>query len=242
MPLSRLYGYCSRVNPGPSLARNQYALGFGGNRGDVALNFSKALHWLEGNASCRIVASSNNYETIAVGRATGRFLNAAVVVETDLQPLALLHNCQQAERNAGRSKTARWDDRPLDIDMLLAGPGEIDDDAGPLRVPHPLMHVRRFVLDPLAEICPDLMHPVLRMSIQSMAEHWRQRPLCVSCPAEESRAILAEFKPSAVFVEDDADIHLMFAPADATAWPPGHRPERLAVAARSRDRRCAPTE
>ena len=90
-------------------------------------------------------------------------MNAAACVETLLPPLFVLHFTQEIEREMGRTNKSVgrvYSDRVIDIDLLLYGDQVLDTPE--LKLPHPLMHERRFVLEPLVEIAPDLVHPVLK--------------------------------------------------------------------------------
>lgn len=99
------------------------------------------------------------------------FLNAVVCCETSLTPLQVLDRTQQIEKQLGRtrkSENRQYTDRPIDIDLLL-----YDDlilQTPRLTLPHPLMHQRRFVLEPLAQIAPGLMHPVLGQTISELLQ------------------------------------------------------------------------
>ncbi len=99
------------------------------------------------------------------------YLNAAVLIETRLSPRALLDALLEIELAAGRDRSntrarGRWGPRTLDLDLLLFGDAVIHEPG--LTVPHPHMHERRFVLGPLAQIAPNLWHPVLRRSIADL--------------------------------------------------------------------------
>jgi 2-amino-4-hydroxy-6-hydroxymethyldihydropteridine diphosphokinase len=106
-----------------------------------------------------VLRSSSVYETEPVGEILDQppFLNAALRVETDLEPRALLAACKAAEREVGRTPTVRHGPREVDVDLLLLGEEPVRD-AG-LRVPHPEMTSRRFVLVPLLELDPELVVP-----------------------------------------------------------------------------------
>ena len=107
-----------------------------------------------------MVAVSSLYETAPIGGPDqGDFLNAVIVVESDLTARELLDIGKAAEASAGRLRRERWGPRTLDVDVLLHG-DEVVDEPG-LRVPHPRMTDRRFVLEPLAEAWPDAVVPRL---------------------------------------------------------------------------------
>ena len=97
------------------------------------------------------------------------FLNAVLELETELSPIAVLELTQEIERQLGRltkSSAAGYQDRPIDLDLLL-----YDDlvlETPRLTLPHPLMHLRNFVLEPLQQLAPTLCHPVLGLSIAEL--------------------------------------------------------------------------
>jgi 2-amino-4-hydroxy-6-hydroxymethyldihydropteridine diphosphokinase len=132
------------------------ARGLGSNVGDRAAPLARAVDSLRDRV--RVLAVSASHETEPVGGPPqGRYLNAAVVVDTDLAPDALLALARGLEDDAGRDRGERWGPRTLDVDVLLVGDREIRD--ADLVVPHPRMKERRFVLAPLAEIAPDWVVP-----------------------------------------------------------------------------------
>jgi len=128
------------------------ALGLGSNLGDRASYLQSAVDAL------RPVAVSHFIETEPQGGPQqGRYLNAAVVIETDLDPRGLLARVHELEREAGRERAERFGPRTLDVDVLLFGDVEMDEAS--LTIPHPRMTQRAFVLGPLAEIAPDWVVP-----------------------------------------------------------------------------------
>ncbi len=132
----------------------------GSNLGDRRGHIDAALRDLGSTPGCRLIAASPIIETDPVGPVPqGRFLNAAVGLETSLGALELLRVLQGIERSRGRDRgrEERWGPRTLDLDLLLYGEAVINE-AG-LTVPHPRMHERRFVLEPLARISPDHIIP-----------------------------------------------------------------------------------
>jgi 2-amino-4-hydroxy-6-hydroxymethyldihydropteridine diphosphokinase len=132
------------------------AVGLGSNLGDRPANLRRALEGIR--ALGDVVAVSSVYETAPVGGPEqGRYLNAVAVVETDLDPGALLEGCLALERALGRRRRERWGPRSIDLDVLLYGDTAVDRPG--LTVPHPRMKERRFVLEPLAEAWPDARLP-----------------------------------------------------------------------------------
>jgi 2-amino-4-hydroxy-6-hydroxymethyldihydropteridine diphosphokinase len=123
---------------------------------------------LDGLGDTRVVAASSVYETAAVGGpAQGDYLNQVVALDTSLAPHRLLNALQEIEKSLGRRRTVRWGPRTLDLDLLLYGESEIDDEE--LIVPHPRMEERRFVLEPLAELAPELRLPSGRSAREALA-------------------------------------------------------------------------
>ena len=136
-------------------------LGLGSNLGDKRKNIEKALALLSERVG-EILALSDFYETEPWGYYSSEiFINAAVKLETMLLPVELLSVTQEIERETGRDKKTScsvYHDRIIDIDILL-----YDDlilQTPDLTIPHLLMHQRMFVLQPLCEIAPDMLHPV----------------------------------------------------------------------------------
>jgi 2-amino-4-hydroxy-6-hydroxymethyldihydropteridine diphosphokinase len=128
-------------------------LGLGSNLGDRLDNLRRALRLLE-DRGVRVLRSSRVYETDPVGGPPQPdYLNAVVEVETGGTARELLTNCLEAERALGRVRKERWGPRLIDIDVLTFGAQEIEEPD--LRVPHPRMHERGFVLIPLLELDAD---------------------------------------------------------------------------------------
>jgi 2-amino-4-hydroxy-6-hydroxymethyldihydropteridine diphosphokinase len=134
-------------------------VGLGSNLGDRERMLWGAVHMLAFNPEVDVVAVSSIRETDPVGLVDQpRFLNAAAAVETELDPGALLELLLSVERELGRTREgARFGPRTIDLDLLLYG-DEIVDEPG-LTVPHPRLHERRFVLEPLEELDADLVVP-----------------------------------------------------------------------------------
>ena len=141
-------------------------LSIGSNLGGRERNLRDALGLLAG-PSLRILRVSSFYETEPRDVADQPwFLNAVVEAETDLFPKQLLARLQKIERQLGRKRIRPKGPRTIDIDILLYGEAVIATDD--LTVPHPRMEERRFVLEPLAELGPDLRHPVTRRTVREM--------------------------------------------------------------------------
>ena len=137
--------------------------------GDREATLRLAVEDLKGRADLSVEKVSSFIETEPVGGPPqNAFLNAAAELRTDLEPHGLLTALQQTEDNFGRARMVRWGPRSLDLDLLLYGDQVVQTPQ--LTVPHPLMHERRFVLEPLCEIAPDAVHPVLRKTIRQLLD------------------------------------------------------------------------
>jgi 2-amino-4-hydroxy-6-hydroxymethyldihydropteridine diphosphokinase len=141
-------------------------LGLGSNRGDKVANLREALRLLADARGSRVklLAVSSLYRTKPVGDIDQDwFLNAAAHVTTQLTPRELLKRLLAIERKLGRVRTVRNGPRIIDLDILLWDNLIVNEDG--LVIPHPRMHERLFVLDPLAEIAPDVRHPILAKTV-----------------------------------------------------------------------------
>jgi 2-amino-4-hydroxy-6-hydroxymethyldihydropteridine diphosphokinase len=128
-------------------------VGLGANLGDREATIRAAVAELPG-----VVAVSTLRETEPWGVTDQpSFLNGVAALETELAPLELLDRLLEVERELGRERRERWGPRPIDLDLLLYGDAELDEPG--LTVPHPRLHERRFVLEPLAELSPGLLVP-----------------------------------------------------------------------------------
>ena len=142
----------------------------GGNVGDRLDYLRRGVEWLRKDAG-NVTAMSAVYESEPWGFDDPcRFLNQAVMIETELDPYTLLKTIQQIEQTLGRLRShAGYQPRTIDIDILLYGNRIINTPE--LVIPHPRMTERMFVLQPMAELAPNLEHPVLHQTMRYLKEH-----------------------------------------------------------------------
>jgi 2-amino-4-hydroxy-6-hydroxymethyldihydropteridine diphosphokinase len=152
-----------------SVPVNAY-VALGSNVGDRETALRSALSRISKAPHIELIRTSGFLENPAVGGPSDSppFLNAVAEIRTSLGSRALLHELLGIERSMGRMRRQKWEPRNIDIDILLYGDQIISSDE--LIIPHPLMHQRRFVLQPLAQIAPQIVHPTLHMTIAGLLE------------------------------------------------------------------------
>jgi 2-amino-4-hydroxy-6-hydroxymethyldihydropteridine diphosphokinase len=160
-----------RVSGAPTLAY----VALGSNLGDREAHLVAAWRALAERSGTRVIAASRIYQTDPVGPGPqGPYLNAVVSLETHLAAPALLADLLSIERLAGRRReeeAERWGPRRLDLDLLIYGDRRISEPG--LEVPHPRLHERAFVLEPLCELAGELLHPSLGGPLSSWLEKCR---------------------------------------------------------------------
>jgi 2-amino-4-hydroxy-6-hydroxymethyldihydropteridine diphosphokinase len=156
------------ANPAsPILMRKIVYLSLGSNLGDRKANLEHAISKLSHLGD--VVAASSFYETEPVEvTAQPWFLNCAVKLDTEKMPKQLLKGILDLERKMGRRRTQSKGPRNIDIDILLFGNSTIETKG--LTIPHPALHERRFVLEPLVEIASEVRHPVFKKTIREMRD------------------------------------------------------------------------
>ena len=141
-------------------------LSLGSNLGDRAGNLRKAVHRLSELGAVTAVSSLYETEPVEVERMQPWFLNCVVAIETGLMPKQFLSRTLAIEQELGRRRSDSKGPRTLDIDIVLFGNAIVDSPG--LTIPHPAMHRRRFVLEPLVEIAPDVRHPILKRTAREL--------------------------------------------------------------------------
>jgi 2-amino-4-hydroxy-6-hydroxymethyldihydropteridine diphosphokinase len=149
--------------------QTEVVLGIGGNKGDRADFLQKAMDALSQQVT--LVGCSQIYETEVWGgvATSGNFLNQVVLIHTQMDPMVLLEVIQGIEEQLGRTREQHWGDRTIDIDILYFGDQVWDSPS--LTIPHLYLAQRGFVLQPLAEILPKKIHPILKKTtLELLAE------------------------------------------------------------------------
>jgi 2-amino-4-hydroxy-6-hydroxymethyldihydropteridine diphosphokinase len=152
-------------------------VGVGSNLGDSKNNCRQAIELLNDDYT-QVTARSSLYRTEPVGYTDQpRFINAVVKLRTRLSPVRLLARLEAIEHRLGKDIKQRWGPRTIDLDLLLYDNLVMNE--GGLQLPHPRMHSRSFVMIPLVELAPRLMHPLLDRSMQELLERIEQPTECI---------------------------------------------------------------
>lgn len=142
-------------------------IGLGSNVGEREENLVRAISLLDSSPGIRVLRRASLYETEPVGvEAQPWFFNTVVEVEAELAPGELLRRMKEIEKALGREDRGRWGPREIDLDLLLYGDLVMEEDG--LVLPHPELHRRRFVLEPLCELAPELIHPRLGQPLREL--------------------------------------------------------------------------
>jgi 2-amino-4-hydroxy-6-hydroxymethyldihydropteridine diphosphokinase len=146
---------------------HQVYIGIGSNLGNKKENYLEALARIAKLPKTRIIKESSLYESQPLGDSKEWYVNGVIEIETELKPEMLLKKFKNIERAMGRKKVRkRWGARIIDLDILLCDSVVINKKN--LKIPHPEMHQRKFVLIPLSELAPQVIHPVLGSSISEL--------------------------------------------------------------------------
>jgi 2-amino-4-hydroxy-6-hydroxymethyldihydropteridine diphosphokinase len=143
-------------------------IGIGSNLGDRRANSAEAIDRITKIPDTRVVRASSLYESEPLGNAKTWFVNSVIEIETEMGAEPMLKRLKAIEDAMGRKrvKGKRWGSRIIDLDILLSENEVVEKRT--LRVPHPEMHKRRFVLMPLAELAPHVVHPGLGQSVSAL--------------------------------------------------------------------------
>jgi len=142
-------------------------IGIGSNLGDTVLNCKHSIARIDGTSGCEVTARSDLFKTEPEGVAGQQwYANCVIEVKTERTPHNLLDSLMAIEHEMGRIRKKKWESRIIDLDLLIFG--ELVLDSPDLVVPHPLLHTRRFVLEPLVQVAPELVHPILNITIQRL--------------------------------------------------------------------------
>ena len=168
-------GFCGDLLEGgtDTPAREEVFVALGSNLGEREVHLAGAVSALRRLRGAHLLEVSPVYETDPVGPPEqGPYLNAVARLRVSLAPRVLLHRLLEIEAAAGRVRSERNAPRTLDLDLLFYGERELDEPG--LRVPHPRLHERAFVLEPLRDIAPDWVHPTLHRRVEDLAERVRE--------------------------------------------------------------------
>jgi len=145
------------------MVKREIYIGLGSNLGNRLANIRKAIELMK-EEGIEIMKESSIYETEPVGyKEQGWFLNSVVKARTQFSPEGLWKRLEKIEKVMGREREIKWGPRIIDLDILFYGNKVLNGKQ--LQIPHPELHKRRFVLLPLKEIAPELVHPVLNKTI-----------------------------------------------------------------------------
>ena len=157
------------------MVKQEIYIGLGSNIGDRLANIRKAIE-LMNKEGIEIIKGSSLYETEPVGyKAQGWFLNSVVKAKTELSPVRLWKRLEKIERSMGRKREIKWGPRIIDLDILFYGNRILNGKE--LKIPHSELHKRRFVLVPLEEIAPKLVHPVFKKTISELSKDLKDNSL-----------------------------------------------------------------
>ncbi len=216
----------------------QAVIASGGNLGNVEQTFDRAIALAMEHPEVQSVQSAERFRSVAMGAEAGdAFVNSAWVVETTLEPLALLDLLQQIENRRGRTRDVRWGPRTLDLDVIFYGEDVIE--LPRLVVPHPHCWYRQFVLAPVASLLPEFIHPIIGLTMRQLSERLVAMPFRLGIggePASDKTLAMVAAEFSSVQVQplvspDDDLAEVSLAVWLGTCEPPHRHPLWLRVPA-----------
>jgi 2-amino-4-hydroxy-6-hydroxymethyldihydropteridine diphosphokinase len=158
-------------------------IGLGSNMGDGVKNCRRAMEAIGADARNRLVGRSRFYRTEPVGKKDQQwFINGVVAVETTMSPGELMEFLLSVEKGMGRIRQERWGPRVIDLDILFYGDRVLDEEG--LQIPHPRLHERRFVLAPLKDMAPGLLHPVFHRTVSQILAGLDTKEIVFPVPEE----------------------------------------------------------
>ncbi|MFB6290729.1 MAG: 2-amino-4-hydroxy-6-hydroxymethyldihydropteridine diphosphokinase [Candidatus Bipolaricaulia bacterium] len=141
-------------------------IGLGSNLGNRRKNIDNSLTLLTAKDDIELIAQASSYETEPIGPVQPWFINTAIKIATNSSPEQILKACKEVEQKIGRLDSLEWGPRLVDLDLLLVNGYVLEE--RDLKLPHPQLTERRFVLLPLVELEPDLMHPKLNIPLKEL--------------------------------------------------------------------------
>ena len=166
---NRTNSLCSPWLCGETSEMKTAYVGIGSNLGDRKGYCMAALERMAEIPGCKVLGHSDWYLTEPVGvEGQDWYVNGAASLSARIPAEDLLAHLLAIEKHLGRVRAERWGPRTIDLDLLLFGEEIIN--SSNLKVPHPLMHLRRFVLVPMAQLAPHAIHPVLGLTIEALLE------------------------------------------------------------------------
>lgn len=154
-------------------------IGVGSNLGDKLGNCLKAIERVDNISGCRLTGQSDFFRTEPVGvEGHDWYVNGVISIQADIPAHQVLNSLLAIEAGLGRERKKKWDPRTIDLDVLLFGQDIIDEND--LTIPHPLMQSRKFVLVPMVQLSPDLVHPTLGKTMSDLLENLREEDQVVS--------------------------------------------------------------
>jgi 2-amino-4-hydroxy-6-hydroxymethyldihydropteridine diphosphokinase len=169
-------------------------IAIGGNQESTAAAINNALNAFRLDPQLNVLQSSNVYRSDPMGiDAGGRFLNAACLLESNLSAPDLLDLLQQVETDNDRIHETHWGPRTLDLDVIFYGDQILSSER--LTVPHPHCWYRRFVLDPVAEICPEWVHPAIGTTVADLRDRLHAEDFRVAVSGDvDPETLASEFR------------------------------------------------
>lgn len=147
----------------------RYFLGLGSNLQNRKRLLYQAIEHIKNLPKTKLLKESSLIETKAEGNPNQPdFINCVIEIETEFHPETLMNACLEIEKKMGRTRKKKWEPRLIDIDILLFEGGYIESKK--VTIPHPLCHKRRFILQSLAEICPEYVHPIKNKTMKELLE------------------------------------------------------------------------